>query len=401
MPLYSYRISALALFSLTGLSGCQLPAQVQAGDSSVTILPAAAPPTSAICSPLGGANSLGGNHGLQADLYYLDPNGTHYDHVADYISQGTKVSADLFFDQVNVPTRPFDDGFVTQTGSVLTNPQGNTLYEWFALDFRTTLKLATGDSPGRVQFGLISDDGAVLYQQVGDNWVPVVNGDGTHASMFKGAAQPVTLDANSALKLRLEYYQGPRYHIAAVLMWRPWTDSCDVNPVDPLDGQSGNNLYFDPTQTPSAPEQAYKDLLARGWKVVPPANFYLPDETLSNPCPPSTDTTTATATATSSTTQTATDTSTNSALAISGFDGTTTDVIANLIWTTNNPASGTVHWGLAADQLINTVDENNGSVTTHQVQISGLTGATQYFFQAESNDGQTTVTSVVIHKTTK
>ncbi len=384
------------------LTGCGLPAQVQAGGSTVDIVgnDSSTKPNNAVCSPLGGAGSLGGNHGIQADLYYLDPSLPHFGHVSDYIGQGTKVNASLFFNQVNVPTRPFDDGFVTTTGTVLTTPEGNTLYEWFALDFRTTLKLTGGDLPGRVQFGLISDDGAVLSQQIGDNWVPVVDNDGTHASEFRGATAPIILDANSSLHLRLEYYQGPRFHIAAVLMWRPWTNDLDQNSTDPLDGQAGNGLYFDSTQTPSVPQQAYNDLLARGWKVVPPANFYLPDATVTNPCPPPTETATATATATATDTATSTATDTG-VLAMQGFDGTTTADSANLIWQTTQPASGKIYWGLAADQLTNSVDEQNGAVTTHQVQLTGLSGATQYFFQAESSDSQNTVTSIVIHKTTK
>jgi hypothetical protein len=398
----SSRFPSLAVVLAFLLHGCELPATVKAGDSTVT---AASNTTvnDAICSPLGGGNSLGGSHGLKADLYYLDPNGIHYNDVAEYVSRGTKVSAELYFDQVNVPTRPFDDGFVTQAGNVLTTPQGNTLYEWFALDFRTTLKLAAGESPGRVQFGVLSDDGAVLLQQSGSGWATIVDGDGTHASMFKGATQPITLDSSSALKLRLEYYQGPRYHIAAMILWRPWTAAQDTNPVDPIDGQSGNALFFDSTQSPPTPQTAFTQLLARGWKVVPPANYYLPDESVVNPCPPAASTTdsgTVTATATATATSTATSTTIDTDLALSGFDGTTTNSVANLIWTTNHSANGVVHWGTSATDLSNIIAEP-AAATTHQIQITGLTGATQYFFQAEANDGRTTVLSPVIRKTTK
>ncbi len=253
-----------------------------AGESK--LLPGDASGGVAVCNPLGGTSPLGGSHGLQADLYYLDPSLPHFAHVADYIDQGTKFDAGLFFDQVNVATRPFDEGFVTTKGVALTTPQGNTLYEWFALDFRTTLRLSAAEMPGKVQFGMISDDGAVLSQMVGDKWQTLVNGDGQHASMFRGATAPVTLDANSALPLRLEYFQGPRFHIAMVLMWRPWTADLDANPRDPLDGQSGNSLFFDSTKSPSQPLKAYNDLLARGWKVIPPENFNLPDAGQTNPC---------------------------------------------------------------------------------------------------------------------
>jgi hypothetical protein len=385
------------------LTSCQLPATVEAGKSTVTVDATSTDSqiTNPVCNPLGGGTSLGGEHGLKADLYYLDPSLPHYNHVADYLANGTKTNATLFFDQVNIPTRPFDAGFVTTAGSVITTPQGNTLYEWFAIDFTTIVKLAGSNTAGNKQFALLTDDGAILEQKVNDHWETVVDNDGTHASRFAVARAPILFDASSAVNFRLRYFQGPRYHIAAILMWRDWNGGAD----DPADGTSGNSLFFDSTHTPSVAQPAYNALLARGWKPVAPENFFLTDSTPVNPCPPDpvvTATATATATDTSTSTTTATSTST-ATLAITGFDGVTGPDTADLIWqTTGVPADGKILWGSSVTALTQTAVETATTNTVHQVHIGGLTSATQYFFQAVSTDAQgTTASSGVIHKVTK
>ena len=48
---------------------------------------------------------------------------------------------------------------------------------------------------------------------------------------------------------------------------------------------SGNSTFFDSTQTPSAPMPTYNAMLSRGWKVIAPANYLLPQATGGvNPC---------------------------------------------------------------------------------------------------------------------
>lgn len=386
------------------LTGCELPTTVAAGNSTVTVDnsrtttdPQVSNP---VCNPLGGSTSLGGQHGLKADLYYLDSSLPHYNNVADYLTNGTKLDATLFFDQVNVPTRPFDSGFITTQGSVITTPQGNTLYEWFAIDFTTILKLTDGDTVGNKQFALLADDGAVLEQKVNDHWETVVDNDGTHGTKFVVARAPVALDAQSALNLRLRYYQGPRFHIAAVLMWRDWPTAHGAW-LDPADGQTGNDMYFDSTHSPSVAKSAYNNLLARGWKPIPAANFFLTNGATVNPCPPDpVATNTGTSTATSTSTSTSTSTAT---LAITAFDGVTSADSADLIWQTEGvPADGKIHWGLSSAQLDNVVVESGSTNTVHQVHVGSLQGATQYFFQAESTDSAgNTVKSSILRKVTK
>lgn len=376
------------------LSGCELPAEVK---EDVTTIKAQARTTSssenAVCNPFGNGSSAGAGHGLKAELFYLDSALPRFNRVADYVSQGTKVNADLFFDQVNVPTRPFDKGFVTTDGKVMTTPIGDTLYEWFAINFETIFRLAPQDTPNRMQFALIADDGAILQQKIGDNWVTIVDNDGTHGTKFKVATDPVTIDAQSRIPMRVQYYQGPRFHIAVMVMWRVWPENGN-DWDDPLNGVVGNTFYFDSSTNPSTPKQPYNDLLARGWKPVPADNFYLPETVAENPCPPTPPVVVP---------PVVVPPVNPGVLTISAFDGTTTNTEANLIWqTTGFLSSGKIYWGTDANNLTNIVNEATIGNTSHFVQVSGLQGATLYYFQAESTDiNGNTVRSAVITKTTK
>src|SRR5690606_18921964 len=88
----------------------------------------------------------------------------------------------------------------------------------------------------------------------------------------------VTLRQLETLPLKLRYFQGPRHHIALQLLWRPVG-----GPVETHCGRQGNYLFFNPDDD-SAPTSTYQQLLARGWQVVPPEAFRIPDDEVTNPC---------------------------------------------------------------------------------------------------------------------
>ncbi|MBX9765769.1 MAG: hypothetical protein K2X47_00735, partial [Bdellovibrionales bacterium] len=80
-----------------------------------------------------------------------------------------------------------------------------------------------------------------------------------------------------------KYYQGPRFHISAILMWRPVLNASVAQ--DPLCGREGNNLFFNPNVAGSPQKQAYKDLLARGWRPLSMGNFSVRSNSAPyNPC---------------------------------------------------------------------------------------------------------------------
>ena len=281
---------------LIGLfSGCNAPSQVTAGNSSIEVAPqlATAPtgdPGHQVCDPFGTGGTAGPDHGIFGHLWYLTPDMPQYTHVADYQTYGLSAPVDLYFSQLNVPTRKFDEGFTTQDGTLLQTPQGTTLYEWFSLHFETTIKLSRLDTAGEYQFAVLSDDGSVMsINDTGTGYRTLINNDGVTPSRLGCAAESITFDNSTSLPIKVDYFQGPRYHIALILLWRE-IPSCSGPTTDPTVlsetqcGKAGNGMYFDYTQVPQPPTQVWLDMLSRGWKVLSPENYYLPDYVTTNPC---------------------------------------------------------------------------------------------------------------------
>lgn len=255
-------------------------------------------PGSTVCNPFdnngnsGAGNGTTAQNGLLAGLYYVS-NGaqTQYSTVWDYQTHGTLADASLFFSQINVPTRPFDAGFSTQAGTVLSNANGDPLYEWFSLHFESNIRLAAGDVAGKYQFAVLSDDGAVFQLNLGNGFQTFINNDGTHATQLGCSTTAVNLQAGQNIPIKFDYYQGPRLHIALMLLWREYPTNNTPFPInDAACGQSGNSLFFNSTTTPSTPQATYTGMLARGWRPVPAKNFFLNDGStgtgggISNPC---------------------------------------------------------------------------------------------------------------------
>ena len=101
----------------------------------------------------------------------------------------------------DIPERAFSRGF----------PGVPDLFEWFGIRFRTRLILPEDCD---CEFKLVSDDGAILRI---DGRV-VVDNDGIHPTR---AEQGAIWLGEGSHTLELDYYQGPRYHIALQLFWRP------------------------------------------------------------------------------------------------------------------------------------------------------------------------------------
>lgn len=242
-------------------------------------------PTRVVCDPFGGDKTSGNSrNGLLGKLFYLATPGDRCARVATCQSKGTSPDLDLYFSQLNVPTRAFDQGFSNQEGSTLTNARGEVLIEWFSLHFDSVIRLKAGDHPGKYQFALAADDGAIM--QVGEPGLAthspsssaagssnvfktLIDNDGTHATRFKCATQSVRLESGTELPIKVDYYQGPRYHIALVLLWREIPENV-------------NELVHPEVLRDAACDQGVDS--AHGWKVVDPDNFQLPKKAGVNPC---------------------------------------------------------------------------------------------------------------------
>jgi hypothetical protein len=132
---------------------------------------------------------------MVADVYRL-PKGSDSVHAMDRRKPIKRVC----LAQLDITPRSFREGFPGMDG----------LIEWFGLDIRFTVKIA---EPGMWDLALMSDDGAIL--SIDDT--EVINNDGLHGPV--GAYARVRLAAG-ARRFRVRYFQGPREHIALVLVWR-------------------------------------------------------------------------------------------------------------------------------------------------------------------------------------
>lgn len=216
--------------------------------------------------------------GIKATMYSANQS---YATAGEYIAKGKKLDQTLFFSKLNVPTRMFDQGFSTETGDVLKDDTGQKLIENFGIHFESVLKLGNDQVAGDYEIALLSDDGAVLSYRDGDGqYKKLINQPGITSTKMTCSTVTLRLDGTTSYPIQLDYFQGPRYHIALVALMRLKTAGVSA---DPLCGQAGNNLFFNPDKN-SEPMQAYKDLLARKWTLIQNDNFELPLTEAYNPC---------------------------------------------------------------------------------------------------------------------
>ncbi|MFA7290322.1 MAG: PA14 domain-containing protein [Melioribacteraceae bacterium] len=141
-------------------------------------------------------NNLLAGKGLIGRVYELPANTAK---LPDFATM--QVKSMVLAPNLDVPTRSFSDGFPGVPGG---------LVEWFGIRFDGKLVVTEA---GEYTFTLGSDDGSNLY--IDDKLV--VNADGTHG-YYEVTSTKVALTAGDH-KLRVDYFQGPRYNIAMRLFW--------------------------------------------------------------------------------------------------------------------------------------------------------------------------------------
>jgi hypothetical protein len=254
--------------------------------------------TQIVCNPMSQDPTIPGpTSGLVGTLHYYDPalNEPNPANVGQILANGTLSPASIFMSELNVPTHTFSEGFTTTGGTELTTPSGTDLVENFALSFDSQLRLSEYDQPGLKQFALLSDDGANFYLDQGNGLKQVVNDDGGHPTEMSCASSAIWMGHDISYPIHVDYFQGPRYEIALMLLWRNIPDEFgtgeqDSPILDPSSlnetmchGQNGDTLFFNPATIPSTPSSVWDQLRADGWEVVPAVNFVLPGEQ-PNPC---------------------------------------------------------------------------------------------------------------------
>ncbi len=324
-----------------------------------------------VCDPFEGGGAVDVQGGLKTELYYLTP-GQSYNHVADYIAHGHRSEQTLFFSQLYVPTRMFSLGFNTETGGQIKDDAGNSLIEYFALKFSSVLKLAADQPEGLYQFSILSDDGAVMRIRDTDGvWKTLVDNDGNHPTRMGCGTTTLEMRHDTERMLEISYYQGPRYHISLIPMFRRVTSAQAA--LDSSCGTSGNSLFFNPNAN-SAIQAAYQNLLGRGWQPLNKNNYSLPNTAMFNPC-----------------------TTTGTPPIISGLHLSEPAATGfTVMWDTDIPStSQVIYQEVGGAEQITVAD--NFLVKTHVVVVPGLKANTLYQVKAvsiSSDLGKTISTSI-------
>ncbi len=315
-------------------------------------------PSKVVCNPFEHNSSQERTQGIIGKLTYLEEENYGLSYVQDYFDFGIRIDEiDIYMNRLHIPTRPFDRGFELQTGQVIQTLNGDTLYEWFAMELHSMLHLGPQDEQGQYQLAVLSDDGAKLYLDQGNGLELLIDNDRTHPTKMKCATEPVSFSVDDMKELFVEYFQGPRFHISLMILWRPWPE----DPNDPFCNKQGNDFYFNSRMNPPEPTANYQALLDRGWRALEPENYSLPAEDEENPCNvPAPD--------------------------ISNFfliSNSSTDALFQ--WRTNLPAtSEMILTEVATGQEINVQVRPVNYVTSHSVRATGLKANTLYSARAKS-----------------
>lgn len=313
-----------------------------------------------VCDPLSASHTTSTSYekGLKASLFYRDAEMPRYYKSTDYIEKTKASNQTLFLSDINVPTRMFTEGFMTPSGNVLQKDSEEKLIEYFAIKANSHLALTEDDDEGDYELALLSDDGSTLKV----SGELLINNDGDHPTRMGCASKVISLKEGDLLPIEMTYYQGPRYHISNVLIWRKATKAG----LDPSCGQAGNNLYFNPDDQ-SKPLQRFKDLQNRGWQIVQPDNFVIRSTTTElanpdyNPCAIGTDP------------------------VISKFEiGEVVLQSVSFSWQTDIPATSQLILTNQSTGGITVTNSDNVLRTQHSVQLNNLQINTTYKVQAYS-----------------
>lgn len=134
--------------------------------------------------------------GLEGKVYFVTPGSQQLPRFRESKAAGT-----IYTTRLDISPQSFSRGF----------PGIGDRFEWFAIDYRGTIWI---DRPGVYQFRLLSDDGSKLW--INDRLL--IDNDGLHAPEALTASARFS---RGLFRLRVAYFQGPRFELALVLSVRP------------------------------------------------------------------------------------------------------------------------------------------------------------------------------------
>ena len=203
----------------------------------------------------------------------------------------------IYMSELNIPTRKFSEGFQATDGKLIMNSEGTPLFENFGIEFTSNLVLRPEDAEGYYQLSLIADDGVVLeLKPIDEAYEVIIKTDHITPSKFSCAKDSVRMVRGKQVPITLKYFQGPRYHVSLILLWRKVADLEGHSdglikiktPKEIRCGIAGNKYFFDPDDR-SHPTMNYLDLLDPSkrqvpWSVVKHKNFKLPGGYTNDEC---------------------------------------------------------------------------------------------------------------------
>lgn len=239
------------------------------------------PMTKTVCDPFTNESSTKITHGLKTQLVYKLAGQPSKTNVNDVFANYAPSEKTLFFSTINAPTRAFSSGFLTEAGETLKTDSGEKLVEHFGLHYTSFLSLAETDEEGLYDLSILSDDGSIVKIGRGSQQETLISNDGDHPTRMGCANRFVEMKRGQKIAIDIKWYQGPRHHIANVLLWRKVSAN---DAKDASCGATGNDLFFDSNNN-SVPKTAYNNLISSGWKVVAKENFVLDEQVQDyNPC---------------------------------------------------------------------------------------------------------------------
>src|SRR5579884_1992186 len=145
--------------------------------------------------------------GLRGEIYRISRRARRLPDFAKAQPIGT-----IYTSSLDVMPRDFKEGF----------PGVTKRYEWFAIDYTGKFWI---EKPGEYEFSLTSDDGSKLYI---DDALAIDN-DGVHPPATRTAKLSVS---GGIHRIRVSYFQGPRFQVALVLMVRQPGESWRIFSTD-------------------------------------------------------------------------------------------------------------------------------------------------------------------------
>jgi hypothetical protein len=195
--------------------------------------------------------------GLKAGLYALKTkyiNRSNRRSIRSLLNLRKLISIDYFTaEEVNTPNRNYAQGVVGREAEYIIDPRsGNELLENYIIKYQGQIVVNDKRDEGKYEFALLSDDGVILKL---DN-KRIIQTNKVHAVRFSKGRKKINMKINKPVNLDLYYYQGPKNHVANVLLWRK---------VD--------NKRYHRTCSKERYTTNLDQLKLAGWKVVGKENF--------------------------------------------------------------------------------------------------------------------------------